>query len=330
MVIELLERWGSAAWRREIDAWIRDGVGSTGAVVTGPPRVVHVRFWSVVLSVPTDRGTVWFKECNPGQGFEPRLLTVLAELEPDHFPRPIAVDESTARVLLPDLGEDRRRTGVDDWTTTMAQLASVQRRLSAHRDRLDDAGLPAMDPHDVVTYVAALVQRLAALPQSHAQHLGRCQAREIDSRLDLVAEWAGRLATSGIPGSFQHHDASPSNTFGAPGATPRWIDVGDAFWTHPFAVLQVPIAMVTNTWPWGPDWDDDRARRMVDAYVAQWRQHGSSQTLRDLLEPARRLAILQRAESWRRLLDLGGDLPDDVSLPILRDHLIAATGERRH
>ena len=92
---------------------------------------------------------------------------------------------------------------------------------------------------------------------------------------------------------------------------------------------QVPIAMTTGTWPWGPDWSDPRAQVIAEGYLQQWRDHADLASLRDLLEPARRMAILHRCESWRRLLDDAGELADDPSHPILRDHLVAATGERR-
>ncbi len=149
------------------------------------------------------------------------------------------------------------------------------------------------------------------------------------ARLEHVADWSGRLASSAIPPSFQHHDVSPSNTFGPVAGPSRWIDVGDAFWSHPFAALQVPGAMLTDTWPWGPDWNDRRACVLADAYLGPWRDHDDPASLRALLDPARRLAILHRCESWRRLIDLDGELPDHPSMPILRDHLLAATGESR-
>ena len=97
----------------------------------------------------------------------------------------------------------------------------------------------------------------------------------------------------------------------------------------PPSLLQVPGAMLTDTWPWGPDWNDRRACVLADAYLGPWRDHDDPASLRALLDPARRLAILHRCESWRRLTDLDGELPDHPSMPILRDHLLAATGESR-
>lgn len=327
MVAGILRRWESPEWRREVCGWIRDAAAADGRTLTGEPRTVHVRFWSVVLEVPTDQGRLWFKECGSGQGFEPALLATLADLEPEHFARPVAVDAGAGRVLLPDLGTDFRGRGAEEWGVVMASMARLQQRLAAQHDRLAGAGLPAMRASDAPAYVEALAKRLADLPSSHAQHLTQREAGEILVRLDDVAEWSGGLAASDLPSSFQHHDASPSNTFGSL-ECPQWIDVGDAFWSHPFAVLQVPIAMLTNSWPWGPDWDGGGARLVADAYLRSWSEYGDPAALRELLEPARRLAILQRCESWRRLIDDDGELPDDRSLPILGEHLLAATGDR--
>ncbi|MCK5890884.1 phosphotransferase [Aeromicrobium sp.] len=328
-VEDTLRRWGSPEWRREASTWIQGAAASDGRTLTGQMRTLHMRFWSVVIEVPTDRGRLWFKECAPGQGFEPALLSTLAELEPDHFVRPVAVDARSGRVLLPDLGANLRGRGDEEWGLVVAALARLQQRLSTQHDPLASAGLPAMPAGDAVEYVDVLAQRLANLPSSHAQHLTVEAATRVLSRLDDVAEWSERLAASPIASTFQHNDASPANTFGRPGTEPRWIDVGDAFWSHPFAVLQVPIAMTTGTWPWGPDWSDPRAQVIAEGYLQQWRDHADLASLRDLLEPARRMAILHRCESWRRLLDDAGELADDPSHPILRDHLVAATGERR-
>ena len=327
MVAGVLERWRGDAWFQEAAGWIEDAVTSVGAALTGSLRVVHVRFWSVVLEVSTDHGVMWFKECHPGQGFEPELLAVLADLEPQHFPRPVAVDDVAHRVLLPDLGADRSGGGAEDWSRIMGEMAELQQRLALHHGALAAAGLPSLLPDDAVSYVDKLARRLAALPVTHAQHLTGEAATQIESRLGHVGDWSGRLAASGVPSTFQHNDASPSNTFGPAAAAPRWMDVGDAFWSHPFAVLQVPVSMLTGSWPWGPDWRDERARTLVEPYLAAWGGHASPDSLRDLLEPARRLGILQRCESWRRLIDHDGELPDDRSLPILGEHLVVATGD---
>lgn len=326
MVAGILERWRADAWFQEAVGWIAEAVSSVGAVVTGSPRVVHVRFWSVVLEVSTDHGVMWFKECHPGQGFEPELLAVLADLEPRHFPRPIAVDELTHRMLLPDLGAGRSGGGGGDWSRTLVEMAEVQQRLSLHHGILAAAGLPTLLPDDAPSYVDTLARRLTALPPTHAQHLAGETADQIESRLGHVEDWAGRLAASGVPSTFQHNDASPANTFGPAASAPQWIDVGDAFWSHPFAVLQVPVSMLTGSWPWGPDWRDEHARTIVDPYLAAWGDHACLDSMRELLEPARRLGILQRCESWRRLIVHDGELPDDPSLPNLGEHLLVATG----
>jgi hypothetical protein len=326
MVAAILERWHGDAWRREAEDWIQDAVRQADARPTGATRLVHVRFWSVVVEVPTDRGALWFKECHPGQGFEPALLAVLAELEPQHFPSPVAIDRGSHRVLLPDLGPDHTHASTRHAQQSLAEMARVQQRLAAHGDRLTAAGLPTMSPTEAPGYVSALARRLHELPASHAQHLTSTDLGLIDSRHGDVVSWSGRLTASGLPMTMQHHDVSPTNSFGESGQPTRWIDVGDAFWTHPFSVLQVPLAMRTGSWPWGPDGRDPLAKSLADAYLDAWTDDGTVTGLRELPEPARRLAVLQRCESWRRLLDDGGSLPDDPTLPSLPEHLVAATG----
>ncbi len=137
-----------------------------------------------------------------------------------------------------------------------------------------------------------------------------------------VRSWCARLGDGPVPGSFQHDDLNPWNVAAGPAGL-RFFDVGDAFWSHPFAALQVPLAMATRTWPWGPPVDDPLVVRLVDAYLAAWA--GDEVTvadLRPLVGPALLLAQAHRGESWRRLL---AHVPADrlgVDTPVLRDHLL--------
>jgi hypothetical protein len=91
-VEDLLARWESTAWQAEVDGWVADVLAARGERPTGPAQPLKTRFWSVVRRYDTTAGTVWFKECNPGQAFEGPLLQELSALEPDSFPAPLAVD----------------------------------------------------------------------------------------------------------------------------------------------------------------------------------------------------------------------------------------------
>ena len=80
--------------------------------IGGPAERFAARFWSVVLTVETDAGRLWFKENNPGQRFEARLAGELAELAPGAVLTPIAADVARDRMLTVDAGPVLRDRGM--------------------------------------------------------------------------------------------------------------------------------------------------------------------------------------------------------------------------
>lgn len=324
---DLLARWTSEAWVSEVDAWVGEVLGARGTPATGAGEAVKTRFWSVVRRYPTTGGPVWFKECNPGQAFEGPLLAALAGLEPDAFPLPIALDGD--RVLLPDAGKVRPRDDrvlpASELESLLVRFAELQRRLAAHREALVGAGLPTLTAADVPGWVEQLADELAALPVDHPQHLDPGRARQVRRGLPRVRDWSGTLAGSSVPDSLQHDDLNPGNV-ATDGGRLRFLDVGDAFWSHPFAVVQVPLAMWTRTWPWGPDLSDPAVEAVLEAYLQQWTTPGRPLgELRLLAEPARLLAQVHRCESWRRLL---APVPPDrlgIEPPLLSAYLLHVT-----
>lgn len=327
---DLLARWTSPAWEQEVDAWVEDVLAGTGASVVTAPVTVRARFWSVVRRYPTTAGTVFAKECNPGQAFEGPLLEALDELEPGGFARPVAVDARHGRFLLADAGRvhDRSAGPVPEGELRQVLLAQgqVQRRLARHRDRLLAAGLPTLLPEEVPDWFERTADHLASLPRDDVQHIGPATHRRLVAGLGGVRRWCAVLADSPVPATFQHNDLNPGNV-ARRGQRVVSLDVGDAFWSHPFAVLQLPLAMSTGTWPWGPPPSDPSVVGHVEAYLAGWAGAAAPvEELRRLVVPALRLAQAHRGESWRRLL---AHVPGDrlgAEPPLLHRHLQALTG----
>ena len=327
---DLLARWQGAAWRAEVDGWVEDVLAGRGVSLTGPGAQVKTRFWSAVRRYETTAGTVWAKECNPGQAFEGPLLAELAVLEPGCFPTPIAVDAGRGRLLLPHAGTVCARGDRDvpeqDLHEVLVHHAGLQQRLTPHRDRLRRAGLPSLTPDELPGWVEHLAADLAARPAWDPQHLDRDGRRLVAHGLPRLRQRCEVLSGSGVPSTFQHDDLNPWNVARTPGGLVCF-DVGDAFWSHPFAVVQVPLAMATGTWPWGPEETDPVVVRGLDAYLRAWTGDGLRlQDLWSLVDPALRLAQAHRAESWRRLLAhvpperLGWDTP------VLREYLLRVVG----
>lgn len=299
---ELLGYWESAAFLADAFEWVRDVLAGFGIAVHGEPLTHRVRFWSAVLRIPSEAGTFWLKATNPGQGFEGPLLARLGELVPDHVLAPVAVHAGRGWILLPDGGPpvgESVPVPVAEWEGLVAQVARMQRALVGHGAELARAGLPSLLPKDAHAYATELLGRLARLPADHPQHVGAEEHRALLRGLRDVAPLLAELADSGVPPSLQPNDTSAANAVRAAGGRGyRFFDLGDAFWSHPFAVLQVPLRMATGSWPHAPAATDPTRRRLVSAYLGEWT--GTEDD--GLVDAADRLASLHRCESWRRLL----------------------------
>lgn len=318
---DLLARWNSDGWLHETTSWVMAALEAARIKPSGPIDRVHTKFWSSVLRVPTSTGAAWFKECNPGQGFEVTLTAVLAQLEPHAFCKPIAVDAARHRMLIHDAGQPLDDRGA--LRDMLSAFASVQQRLIPHEQHLLDAGLPTFRTAHSAAYVEAVATVLAQLPRWHPQHVSTETHTRIMDGLPVVATLAQLADSAGVPNSFQHNDLSPPNTTRDERGQHRWFDLGDSFWSHPFAVLQLPLAMASRTWPWGPELSDPASEAAVRAYLSGWERHGSVDDLLPVAHAAMRLAQLHRCESWRRLLANVNTVPEKP--PRLSDFLLQVT-----
>lgn len=327
--------WGSDAFRADAEAWVRAALAAAGRELRGPLRTHRLRFWSAVLTADTDRGPVWFKAANPGQAFEAGVLAVLARHVPDDVLTPLAVDAGRGWVLLPDGGPTWREAGadVDDWERLLLQAARVQRALVPAGAELAAAGLPRLLPQDAPAYVEALVEDLAALPPADPQHVDAATARTLLAGVPALAADLDALVATGVPATFQPNDLSTGNAF-APraGSGPRLFDVGDAFWSHPFAVLHLTTRMAAGTWPHAPAPDDTVARRLRRAYLTAWSPDLPGVLPDDVaaraLDAADRLGAVHRCESWRRLLAHVAPAAVPAPVPRLADWLAEAVRPR--
>lgn len=261
--------WNDPEWLEQAHEWIRARV-----VPTGPIEQPHVRPWSTVLRVPTSGGDVWLKATMASVGHEPALLDALARWGVDCVPRPLAVDLERRWMLLPDGGPILRGVQtLERWEEVLPLYVELQRETAPHADELVALGVPD--------------HRLAVLPT---------RAGDLAPRVAALCE---ELAAFGVPETLQHDDLHSSNVFvGAGGYT--FFDWGDSCVSHPFFTMVVMLR--STAYHFELDEDGPETRRLLDVYLDAW---GGGDELRAAFEPARRLGILCRALTWRRIvLDL--------------------------
>jgi len=258
-----------------------------------------MRFWSAVFTVETDHGRHWFKVANPGQGFEAQLSLTLAGLVPDHVVAPVAVDVDRAWILTADQGPTLRDSGpatIEQWELVGRETARMQQALVPHAAKVIGAGVSALAASDVPAYVMAAVYELEHLPDDHPQHVTAEVADRVLATIPQRQDDATLLDASGLPDTLQHNDLGDANAF-VDGERVRLLDLGDSFWSHPLPVMEIPLVKAVG-WPL-PGLDDERVRRVLLAYLAEWSDE--PEPLLDLWPAARRLARVHRFASWTRV-----------------------------
>ena len=303
MQTEWEQTWATEAWRDEATAWSDGVLRAHGISRTGAVEQPRLRTWSTALTVPTDAGRFWFKVNCPGLAAEAAVVALLADLAPDHVVAPLGVDPDRGWMLTPDHGRTLREAGRNDeatWTRVVAEYADLQRRTVAHGPALRSAGLPALEPQDVATYVDRQLAMLAALPEGHPRYVDPAVLARVAAVLPRVEKLGAALAAGPVPLALDHNDLHDNNTFVPTGAetTLRFFDFGDALWAHPFGSMLIVLNVVTD--PDGLDLDDAAVTRLLDAYLERWSDLAPLEELREQLDAALVLGRVNRYLSWDR------------------------------
>ncbi|MGY1836876.1 hypothetical protein ACI79P_17425 [Blastococcus sp. SYSU DS0510] len=294
--------WRDPPWRAGALAWAADQLARAALVVMGEPEQPHVRAWSTAFRIPLRGGdAVWLKAVGPGSAHEPVLAEALRRWVPQQVLVPLAVDRERRLLLLPDGGPTLRETGADlaGWAAMLAGHARLQAEVSRHAEELVGLGVPDHRAERLPALVADL------LADDEAQQAGRPEGLPDDVRTRLraglggYAAACGELADGRVPASVQHDDLHDGNVF-ARARRHRFFDWGDASVSHPFLVLLVALRSAGRAL--GLPQGDPGLLRLRDAYLDPWLDHGSAAELRELCDLALRVAPLQRALTWRRIL----------------------------
>lgn len=326
---DLVGRWRSVELLTAATGWVDGVLARRGRRRGGPLTERKVRFWAGVYQVPlappgggtrpggteqpdaTDQpgGTdpsatdlpverAFLKLANPGQAFEGLLLARLARLAPGPTVEPWAVEQQAGWWLLPDAGPTPAASDAV-WVEAVELAAALQRACS---DRLDELSMvPRLDAGDATGHVVDLVERLTTRPVTDPQHLGADEARTLLAGVPRLEEAMAVLAGSGPPLTLQPNDVHPGNAGRGPDGRLRLFDLGDAFLSHPWAVLSGPLRGVSGTRLREPLPDTAATRALLDRYAEHWPEVDRA-ARRSVLAAADRLGSVHRAASWERLL----------------------------
>jgi hypothetical protein len=312
---DLPARRSGPSWRAEAEAWIRAAAESHERVVTGAIEVHKLRFWAVVLRVPTDRGPLWFKENAPSQAFEAALMADLARLVPDAVPPVVATEPGRGWLLTEDLGVPMAddpaladpAAALGALTELVGSFSALQRQLATQGAAMRAAGVPFFDDGNAMAYAVALADQLARLPLGDVRRLDADDRRLVDGGLRRLGEACAMLEASGLPDSLDHNDLHLANAFRRGPGTIAVIDLGDAVWSHPLTTMRIPSWIAASRLAGPPG--SPAHERIVESALDPWTDLAPPAALRRLLPAAERVSCLHRAESWRRLI---ADVPIEV------------------
>jgi Phosphotransferase enzyme family len=300
--------WGSTAWRDAAESWAHLQLGRLGARPVGAMSELSDQRWSWVWRIPTDRGDVVLKQTTPARAVEGSVHAFCAEAAPEYVDRPLAYDPATARILFTDGGSTMAG---GDWlamptpeaiASMVTDYAHLQQATIGRWRQAEAAGLPAWDPADAAHEAEQQAAILHDLPRSDPRRITAAQRDVLLSDLDALTVAGTVLANSPIPDCVDHGDLWPGNVLIArPGGRHRFIDFGDAAWTHPFLSLMSPLRECHRRWSLPGTIGDCRGhpalQMIIDAYLDTWTGYASSQELRDTLIHALRLTPLRRSRA---------------------------------
>ena len=292
-------RWLDPAWRATALAWVEEQLARLGLAITGAIEQPHLRPWSTALSVPTNKGRVWFKAGGPGNRYEAALLEALARWGTKGILAPLAVDTDRGWLLLPDGGTRLRETldggpGLEPWERVLAGWANVQRELSPRALELVAAGVPDRRP----SALAESLPRLIDDPDVDLEDPDRVRLRDL---LPAYERWCSELEAFGVPASLQHDDLHDGNVFVGPDGD-RIFDWGDASVSHPFGTLLVTFRSIAAHGLGGGSEERRALTRLRDAYLEPWTDVHARASLTAAVPMAMRVAIVGRALSWKGAL----------------------------
>ena len=296
--------WLEPDWLEAAHAWIDAELGRVALEQTGETEQVHLRWWSVVIRVPTDAGDLYFKANARPHRFEAALVASLANLRPGRVPELVAADPGSGWMLMRDGGTRLReeiRTAADlaRWEELLPRYAELQLAAAPQADELLALGVPDFRLEGLAAGFRAVLEDDDAILLEQSEGLTADERERLRAFVPTLAAAAEALAESGLPATIQHDDLHDGNVFLRDG---RGIvfDWGDSSVSHPFHTLVVTFRAIAHRFdpevrPGGPE-----LLRLRDAYLEPFAQYGAHADLVRAVDLAHLTGTLARALAVRR------------------------------
>jgi hypothetical protein len=294
--------WRRRVWRARAIRWAERRLAERDIQVIGKPDQFHVRTWSTVIRLPTDRGPVFFKAVWRPLRFEAGLTAAIATWAPDDVGTALAVDTRRGWLLLEDGGERLREILARDrdighWQRILPQYAELQIASASHTRQALKIGTPDRRAKALTTRYTRLLEQPSLLRVGRKEGLTETQERTLRDLVRQLPKWYEDLGI--VPDTIQHDDLHDGQVFVKEGRY-RILDWGDACVSHPFlsmSVVERSVAYMLKLKPGSRE-----IARLRDIYLEPFTAFASAKRLRAIYPNAIRLGWISRALSWAALV----------------------------
>lgn len=296
--------WAPDGWLDAVSDWVHDQATRAGLVPAGTLEHVHAAPWSIVLRLPVEGGSVYFKEPAPVIRHEAGVSALLARLQPGRVLPVLAVDAERGWMLMPDAGPVLRSVVRADrdlthWDRVLRQYAELQIDLVGHVDELLAAGVPDRPLQRFPDLLAGVLDDVPSLLIGEEKGLRRDEYERAVALIPTVHDLSNGLASFGIPPSIHHGDLHDGNVFHH-GKRYLIFDWSECVITHPFVSLRTAAVSVGISFELedSPAMNTEVAMRLWEEYGPAWEAFGAPGELRAAYDLARRLWAIPTLLSW--------------------------------
>lgn len=247
--------WFRTTWYDEVESWADDRLALLGRRRTGPSTPWKVWSMSAVVRIPSHPAPVWFKAACGHFHAEPAMTRLVAEMLPEHAPRPIAIDDGRGWVLTEDIaGADEEAAPEGIGPEAARVVATLQLRSLDHLAEIEAADVPVRDLARTGHQLDEILAGSVELDELSDEELVTARGMR-DEAQALLAE----LDSLGVPDTLVHGDFHPGNV-AHDGDSLVLYDWSDAAVSHPF----LDVVLLVSRLP-----EPERAATL-EAYAEVW------------------------------------------------------------
>jgi hypothetical protein len=303
--------WTQPGWLEQASFWVNAELERQGIKMSGPIEQPHSRPWSTVLRVPTTEGDVYLKVVSPVNPHELALLEALSHWRPDCVSEILSVDANRGCMVMRGAGTSLRDVirptrDIRQWLLVLPIYAELQIEMAQRVSDILALGVPDRRLSVLPGLYEQLLTDVDVLRIGLPQGLTSEQYRWLLDLYPRVVEICKQLADHSISEALNHGDFHDGNVF-VRGGRFIFLDWGDSCISHPFYSLRT--VLVSAEISLGLEENAPELRPLRDAYLEPWTRYESHEDLLTALDLASRLASINGALTWHRLVSRLEGLP---------------------